>query len=133
MAIIFGVNEPTERESLRDNRGITYRVIPIPVEGEVCRELTVEEDSLRNRNRPPPAEEKDSKGKGDDEWDQEGSSCLVSNLEPLHPMNVVGIDTCSAMSVSTRRVDFLYIDSSSEARSSVVLRGVGGNNATILG
>jgi hypothetical protein len=119
MAIIFGVNVPTESESLRDNRGIIYRVIPIPVGGEVCRELSVAEDSLRDRNRPPPATETDSKGKGEDKWDQDGSSCLVSNLEPLHPLNVVSINTCSAMSVSTRREDFLYVDSSVEARSSV--------------
>jgi hypothetical protein len=133
MGVLVRLIVPTEGESLRDDRRIIYRVIPIPRGEEVCRELSVAEDSLRDRDWSPPENEANSKGGKEDQWDQDGSSCLVSNLEPLHPLNVVGIDTCSAMSVSTRREDFLYIDSSSEARSSVVLRGVGGNNAAIQG
>ncbi len=50
---------------------------------------------------------------------------LPTQVGSLHSMEVVGIDTCSALSVSTRREDFLFLDSSREATSSVVLRGVG--------
>jgi hypothetical protein len=48
-------------------------------------------------------------------------------------MEVVGIDTCSALSVSTRREDFLFLDSSTSAKNSIVLRGVGGSDAKIGG
>ena len=48
-------------------------------------------------------------------------------------MEMVGIDTCSALSVSTRREDFLFLDSSKKAIHSVVLRGVGGSDAKIGG
>ncbi len=58
---------------------------------------------------------------------------LPTQVGPLHKMEVVGIDTCSALSVSTRREDFLFLDSSREATSSVVLRGVGGSDAKIGG
>jgi hypothetical protein len=51
-------------------------------------------------------------------------STLPTNLEPLHSMEVVGIDTCSALYVSTRREDFLFLDSSISAKNSIVLRGV---------
>jgi hypothetical protein len=48
-------------------------------------------------------------------------------------MEVVGIDTCSALSVSTREEDFLFLDKSSMAVNSCVLRGVGGSDAKIGG
>jgi hypothetical protein len=48
-------------------------------------------------------------------------------------MEVVGIDTCSALFVSTRREDFLFLDSSISAKNSIVLRGVGGSDAKIGG
>ncbi len=51
----------------------------------------------------------------------------------LHPMNNVGIDTCSARSVSSEASDFLYLDSSESARSSVELNGVGSGGPVILG
>jgi hypothetical protein len=60
-------------------------------------------------------------------------STLPTNIEPLHSMEVVGIDTCSALSVSTRREDFLFLDSSTSAKNSIVLRGVGGSDAKIGG
>ncbi len=133
MAVVFGVTLPLEAESIVENRGTMYRVIPIPVRGEVCRELNVPEASLRDRDWSPPKTHNVNEAKSEGSWDQDGSSCLVSNVEPLHSLNVVGIDTCSAMSVSTRREDFLYIDNSASARSSVLLRGVGGNSAAIGG
>ena len=92
-----------------------------------------DECSLRDRDWSPPKALNIKETKSDGSWGQDGSSCLVSNVEPLHSLNVVGIDTCSAMSVSTRKEDFLYIDSSSSARSSCMLRGVGGNSAEIGG
>jgi hypothetical protein len=48
-------------------------------------------------------------------------------------MEVVGIDTCSALSVSTREEDFLFLDNSSQATSSVVLRNVESSDAKIGG
>lgn len=42
----------------------------------------------------------------------------------LHPLDHVGIDTCSARSVSTERDDFLFIDKLEEAVHSVELNGV---------
>jgi hypothetical protein len=43
----------------------------------------------------------------------------------LHPMDHVGIDTCSARSVSSEIADFLYLDTSVRAINSVELNGVG--------
>ena len=61
------------------------------------------------------------------------STVLVIS-ESLHDLNMVGIDTCSAVSVSTERGDFpLYLDETTEAKDSVVLNGVGGANASIGG
>jgi hypothetical protein len=52
----------------------------------------------------------------------------------MSDLSMVGIDTCSAVSVSTERGDFpLYLDESTEAKDSVVLNGVGGANASIGG
>jgi hypothetical protein len=48
-------------------------------------------------------------------------------------MNRVGIDTCSAVAVSTEPEDFLFIDDSPEAKDSVSLRGVGGDNSVVGG
>ncbi len=56
-----------------------------------------------------------------------------STLAPLVPLNLVGIDTCSALSVSSERDDFLWIDESTAAKRSVILRGVGGESACIGG
>jgi hypothetical protein len=58
---------------------------------------------------------------------------VISLLNTLHDLNYVGIDTCSAVSVSTERKDFPFIDDSQEARDSVILRGVGGENTVIGG
>ncbi len=48
-------------------------------------------------------------------------ACMPSNTDALHSLEVVGIDTCSALSVSTREEDFLFLDRSSQATSSIVL------------
>jgi hypothetical protein len=54
-------------------------------------------------------------------------------LNALHDLDRVGIDTFSAVAVSTEPEDFLYIDDSPEAKDSVSLRGVGGENSVIGG
>ncbi len=45
----------------------------------------------------------------------------------------MGIDTCSAFSVSSKREDFLWLDEPKQAKKSVILRGVGGEAAMIGG
>jgi hypothetical protein len=46
--------------------------------------------------------------------------CLpISGASPLLPLSCVGIDTCSALSVSTERQDFTFLDESLAARESV--------------
>ena len=61
------------------------------------------------------------------------SSQSGPKLKPLLPLDRVGIDTCSALSVSSRREDFLWLDESKEAKRSVILRGVGGESTRIGG
>ena len=48
-----------------------------------------------------------------------------STIGALHPLDYVGVDTCSARSVSTEIADFLYLDRSHSARNSVSLNGIG--------
>ena len=60
------------------------------------------------------------------------ATCLVAT-SALHSMDHVGIDTCSAMSVSSEIGDFTFIDSSDAARNSISLRGVGGEQASVGG
>jgi hypothetical protein len=57
----------------------------------------------------------------------------ISLANSLHDLDLVGIDTCSAVSVSTEKEDFIFIDGSREARDSVSLRGVGGSSSVIGG
>ncbi len=57
----------------------------------------------------------------------------VSKSKALHLLDHVGIDTCSAVSVSTEIADFVYLDTSLEARNSLSLNGVGEGGPTILG
>jgi hypothetical protein len=45
---------------------------------------------------------------------------------PLHDMSCVGIDTCSARSISCDREDFLHLEITQGINQSEVLRGVGG-------
>jgi hypothetical protein len=49
----------------------------------------------------------------------------------LHPLDYIGVDTCSAMSVSTEICDFLYLDKSEAAVRSVSLGGIGGNGSKV--
>jgi hypothetical protein len=57
----------------------------------------------------------------------------VSRSKTLHPMNHVGVDTCSAASVSSEIADFLYLDESVEARNSISLNGVGQGGPEVMG
>ena len=57
-------------------------------------------------------------------------SCIAL---PLHDLNVIGIDTCSAMSVSTKSEDFITIDKSRDAQESISIRGVGGAGSKVGG
>jgi hypothetical protein len=58
---------------------------------------------------------------------------IINGVLSLHPLNYVGMDTCSARSVSSEVSDFLYIDRSERARNSVELNGVGAGGSVILG
>ncbi len=60
-------------------------------------------------------------------------TCMPTGTDSLHSMEAVGIDTCSALSVSTREEDFLFLDKSPKVMNSCVLRGVGGSDAKIGG
>jgi hypothetical protein len=61
-------------------------------------------------------------------------TCLpISKSTPLLPLSCVGIDTCSALSVSTQRDDFTFIDESPKAMESVSLRGIGGEQSSVGG
>jgi hypothetical protein len=51
----------------------------------------------------------------------------------LHPLEYIGVDTCSARSVSTEMCDFLYLDKSKAAVESVSLGGIGGNESKVGG
>ena len=57
----------------------------------------------------------------------------MGGAKSLHPMDHVGIDTCSAVSVSTETADFLFVDRSYEAKNSISLNGVGNGGPVILG
>ena len=57
----------------------------------------------------------------------------VNIVKSLHDMRYVGIDTCSAVSVSTELADFFYLDRSEEAKTSVSLNGVGSGGPLVLG
>jgi hypothetical protein len=58
---------------------------------------------------------------------------IISLLNALHDLDRVGIDTCSAVAVSTEPEDFLFIDDSPEVKDYVSLRGAGGDNSVIGG
>ena len=60
--------------------------------------------------------------------------CLVNNeAAVLHSMDFIGIDTCSALSVSTEKEDFWFLDESNESKNSVSIRGVGGEDSEVIG
>jgi hypothetical protein len=59
-------------------------------------------------------------------------SVVIMMRETLPDLEKVGIDTCSAVSVSTERGDLrLYLDETIDAKESVILNRVGGANSSI--
>jgi len=96
---------------------VHYRIQPVSEKGHKYQPTIRRENNLRAWNWAKP--------------------CLVTKVEndhkPLLPLDRVGIDTCSALSVSSRKDDFLWLDESKDAKKSVILRGVGGDTATIGG
>ncbi len=58
---------------------------------------------------------------------------IITGALSLHPLNYVVMDTCSARSVSSEVSNFLYVDRSERARTSVELNGVGAGGPVILG
>jgi hypothetical protein len=85
----------------------------------------------------PPSEPlaQPKKGKKRKKWKKATEESVVLMMkESLYDLEKVGIDTCSAVSVSTERTDFpLYLDETSDAKESVILNGVGGANSSIGG
>ncbi len=75
-----------------------------------------------------------AEGKGKEEFDPDNATLMISDVEeesmaPLHGMTCVGVDTCSAKSISCEKEDFLDLQLSREDDESNVeyeLRGVGG-------
>ena len=57
-------------------------------------------------------------------------TCLAIEL---YSLDYIGIDTCSALSVSTQVGDFINLDTSQAAKDSVSIRGVGGIDSTVGG
>jgi hypothetical protein len=84
---------------------------------------------------PPDTLAQPTKGKKRKKWKKATEESVVLMMrESLHDLEKVGIDTCSAVSVSTERTDFpLYLDETMDAKESVILNGVGGANSSIGG
>jgi hypothetical protein len=66
-------------------------------------------------------------------WSTRKPTCLPIHESPLLPLDCVGIDTCSALSVSSERSDFPFLDESNEAKRSISLRGIGGEQSSVGG
>jgi hypothetical protein len=116
-AIVEKVILPTELQYREGWTFIVYQIVMTPMGDENFEPSIAKESNLRPSL-----------------WgDPTTYSCMPSNIDALHSMEVVGIDTCSALSVSTREEDFLFLDRSLQATESVVLRGVGGSDAKIGG
>ncbi len=56
------------------------------------------------------------------------STCLPIDATQLQRLDCVGIDTCSALSVSSESEDFPFLDEPRAAKESISLRGIGENN-----
>jgi hypothetical protein len=118
-ARIMYTEYPGEGENPANSNQIIYRISPDYERGKTYVPITRKEKELRDWNWVKPYLVANKDGKS----------------QPLLPLDRVGIDTCSALSVSSSRKDFLWLDESSEAKRSVILRGVGvgGETARIGG
>jgi hypothetical protein len=114
---VLGMAYPGEENNSIESEEVLYKLLPDKEEGQTYEIVERKENELRSWS-----------------W---ASRVLVANYNskpaPLVPLDLVGIDTCSALSVSSVREDFLWIDESTEAKRSVILRGVGGESAAIGG
>ncbi len=79
-------------------------------------ELREEEIAVPRQAKPQKENKKD--------WGDKDAVVLMTNSS-LRDLGLVGIDTCSAVSVSTEMSDFLYVDDSPAAKDSITLNGVG--------
>ena len=108
---------PGQEDHPADSHQLKYKILPDREKGQTYKETTRVGNDLREGSWAKP--------------------CMVGTLkkkkDPLLPLDRVGIDTCSALSVSSEREDFLWLDESKEAKKSVILRGVGGEAAMIGG
>ena len=79
-----------------------------------------------------PKRQKPNQARSNDKRKTTGSTSLMTNEQgegsPLHDLSYVGVDTCSARSISCNREDFLDLEMSRESGSDDTLRGVGGTN-----
>ncbi len=87
----------------------------------MCNETGVPELKEETLNAPRQVKPRNKRGK---DWGDEDAVVLVTSAS-LHDLELVGIDTCSAVSVSAERDDFLYVDNSPAAKDSVTLNEVG--------
>jgi hypothetical protein len=114
-------------------------------------------DDDRKEDRDTTPKDKDEDGKDDDAEDEEKTSndmddgqrlmtrkdeddddsngtAMMAQLDnqeeslPLHDMACVGVDTCSAKSISCDLDDFLYLERENKEQASEELRGVGGSS-----
>ncbi len=111
---------PGDPRNPLENLRMMYLMIQMDDAGTIF-EAFAEERSITDEEVMKP---KSKKGK---------TVLTISLLNTLHDLDRVGIDTCSAVAVSTDPEDFLFIDDSPETKDSVSLRGVGGDNAVIGG
>jgi hypothetical protein len=113
---------PGDPDNLWEAQSVHYVVLPDRLNAENLIEETVtSEENMEALVDYPFVESK------------EKTVLVISLLNTLHDLNYMGIDTCSAVSVSTEKGDFSFIDDSQAAKDSVILRGVGGENTVIGG
>jgi hypothetical protein len=92
-----------------------------------------DEEGTTTKNRKGGIERSDTVHKHDEEEDYGNSSLMINGNEaekeeaPLNDMTCVGIDTCSARSISCLKEDFLDLELTWSDEAAGQLRGVGGN------
>jgi hypothetical protein len=118
--IVREIIPPGDPRNPLENLKMMYLMVQMDEDGTIM-EAFAEEDSITDEEVRIP---RSKKGK---------TVLTISLLNALHDLERVGIDTCSAVAVSTEPEDFLFIDDSPEAKESVSLRGVGGENTAIGG
>ncbi len=84
----------------------------------------VTSESPRNDDIVEDSDDDDDDSDSDIAENLNTSSCIMT--ESLLDMNYCGIDTDSGKSISTRLSDFLWLDNSIDAKSSIEIHGVGG-------